>query len=306
MVRLLGLVPDSADVWAAKDAAFMRPHGKGAAAGAALITAGVFPAIRARSNVSSWSAFLDDKAPKAADAVAAVGAKSAAKEEEAVIDEGEHKAGLGCFPATASAYVKGRGPVRVSELEPGDLLLCGDTEAGRLAFSPFLCHVHVQATVMADYLSVKTLTTAAPLHVSREHLVFAASSATEPPSATRAADLQPGDWLCRVGIDGDLQRVQVTEIQEAPSLLGQYAPLTRRGSVIIDSLLCSCYADWGAEPSPQWVKALSGSHEASHLALLPLRSGLLADAPVEDRDAHGIHPYCQALMRFPAAAQVLA
>lgn len=295
-------------MWAANDTSFIRSSGKGAAAGAALITAGVLPTIRARGNASSWSAFLDDKAPKAADAVAVVGAKSAAKEEAAAAPEEEvdHRAGLGCFPATASAYVKGRGPVRVSELEIGDLLLCGDTEAARLAFSPFLCHVHVQATVMADYLSIKTVATADPLHVSREHLVFAASSPAEPPSATRAADLHPGDWLCRVGFDGDLQRVQITEIKEAPSLLGQYAPLTRRGSVIVDSVLCSCYADWGEDEAPQWVKAVSGSHEASHLALLPLRSGLLADAPVEDRNAQGIHPYCQALMRLPEAAQVLA
>lgn len=303
MVRLTSLVPEAVDVLAAKHPYFVQGRSKSAAAGAALITAGVFPAIRARSNATAWSAFLEEKAPKVTDAVAADGAK---KEEVAPIDEAEHRSGLGCFPASASAYVKGRGPVPVSGLEEGDLVLCGDIEAGRLAFSPFLCHVHLQAAVMADFLSIKTAATAAPLHVSREHLVFAANTPAEPVSATRAVDLHPGDWICRVGLDGDLQRVQITEVTDAPPLLGQYAPLTRRGSIIVNSVLCSCYADWGADPSPQWVRAISGSHEASHLALLPLRSGLLADAPAEDRDAQGIHPYCRALMRLPAAAQVLA
>jgi len=216
--------------------------------------------------------------------------------------EDTEKKGMGCFPASASVYVKGLGPVRIDEIQPGDMLLCGDAGAGELSFSKFLGHLHLEATTSADYVSLE-MNGGNLLVVSKEHLVFAASSPEAQATPTAAGDLRTGDWVNRVGFDGGLVRVQISEVSKALED-GVYCPLTELGTVVVNGTLCSCYADAIRTLTRPWLQRVATTHQVSHGALLPLRLACrLGFNGTGENEWQGIHPYCRALLSLPIAAQ---
>mmetsp|Transcript_123811 Transcript_123811/g.361493 ORF Transcript_123811/g.361493 Transcript_123811/m.361493 type:complete len:310 (-) Transcript_123811:84-1013(-) len=230
-------------------------------------------------------------------------------EEKGEEEHGGHEGGIGklfehgCFPASASLYVKGRGPVRVSEVRPGDLLLCGDAARGLLLFSPFLGHLHREVAARADYVTLEVAGGGATLAVSSEHLVFASSSPSAPPAATRADELREGHWLSRVSCDGDLSRVRINAVAKACKK-GVYCPLTECGTVVVDGALCSCYTDAFLTTAPSWLHRLAATHQVAHGVLLPLRLACRLGWGPAPRSAprEGIHPFCRALMALPVGA----
>jgi len=219
--------------------------------------------------------------------------------------EEKKEEGMGCFPASASVYVKGRGPVAISDVRFGDLLLCGDAVSDSLMFSPFLGHMHTEGLDSADYLLLEFSKSSQPLLVSREHFVFAARSATSALTPQRAGDLREGDWLAHVSCDGDLGRVQIQSVTNSVHKVGRYAPLTSCGTIIVNGALCSCYADAFPDNAATWLRSLCATHEAAHCALLPLRLlcnfNLGRHDPADSTSQNGIHPYCRALMALPRA-----
>jgi len=225
-------------------------------------------------------------------------------DKDKVEDKGEEeKKGMGCFPASASVYVKGLGPVRIDEIQPGDMLLCGDAGAGALLFSKFLGHLHLEATTSADYVSLEMNGGGTVLAVSEEHLVFAASSPEAPAMPMVARELRAGDWVNRVGCDGGLVRAQISEVSKALED-GIYCPLTEFGTVVVNGTLCSCYADALRTVTRPWLQRVATTHQVSHGALMPLRLAcrLGFSGPGENK-LQGIHPYCRALLSLPVAAQ---
>jgi len=229
-------------------------------------------------------------------------------------EEGEGKGGGGCFSGASSVYAKGRGPIKIKDLRVGDQILAGEASTGALFFSPFIAHLHLEVATHAKFLVVKAEGTQSVLHVSQEHLVFAARAGATGASMEPllARDLRAGDQLNRVGCDGELYQVEIASITTA-SLEGLYAPLTQSGTVVVDGFLCSCYAD--AFPTAgvlPWLQRLTSSHAVVHGALLPLRLSRsllgLSDGSGqgEANPPEGIHPYCRALMAIPLAARAVA
>lgn len=223
--------------------------------------------------------------------------------------------GSGCFPAVATMYVKSRGPVRVVDLQAGDLVLCGNADSSSLSFSPFIGHLHYEPAAVEDYLVIETSMDAkvgSPLMLSGEHLIFVAGSRDSRAIAVRASDVRVGDWLCRASCDGDLQRTQIVNVSMT-QLEGRFCPLTEAGTVIVESALCSCYVDPFVENAPSWLRGLAATQEVAHTVLLPLRLAAKLGSPMQDaRDAEedagsrkGLHPYLRKLMALPAVGKVI-
>eukprot|EP00933_Yihiella_yeosuensis_P012959 TRINITY_DN12246_c0_g1_i1.p1 TRINITY_DN12246_c0_g1~~TRINITY_DN12246_c0_g1_i1.p1 ORF type:complete len:307 (-),score=47.25 TRINITY_DN12246_c0_g1_i1:157-1077(-) len=240
-------------------------------------------------------------------------AKHDGEHGEAKDGEKKEEEGLHCFPASALVYVKGRGSIRLDEVQAGDLLLSGDESNRRLSFSPFLGHLHREVKTALDFVALRTAASSTPLLISQEHLVFTASSPSERFVATRASTLQKGQWIRRMGCDGDLCAVQLVDVSQELST-GLYAPLTESGTVLVNGILCSCYADAWPKTSPEWLRNLAATHEAAHGALLPWRLACRLTLAVaasagprrdEKEELEGIHPYCRTLMALPAAAKAL-
>merc|ERR1711972_658764 len=112
----------------------------------------------------------------------------------------------------------------------------------------------------------------------------------------------------RVTCDGDLTRVQVSTVcKDKDASKGVYAPLTECGTVVVEGILCSCYADIFPGTAMSFISRLAAAHEAAHSALFPLRLvarlGLSSKAPEPQK---GIHPFCRALLALPMTAQTVA
>jgi len=255
---------------------------------------------------ASWAALPASRPPSGGRRVFSDASSFEEKEAAKPEDKGDEKKedGMGCFPGGASVYVKGRGPLPVSELCQGELLLCGEADTGKLLFSPFVGHMHMEVSNPSSFVSVKAgATDGAPLLLSPEHLIFAASSEDAPLVAVPAATLAGGQWILRVDpLCGSFRRVQVSEVTEVADK-GFYAPLTQCGTVVVEGALCSCYADALPARLPAWFRSLATSHQAMHHATLPLRlASLLGAAPQKGTEVReGIHPYCRMLMALPMA-----
>jgi len=230
--------------------------------------------------------------------------------------EGEEKKSSTCFPGSARIYAKDLGPVRIDELEAGDMVLCGDAGQASLSFSPFLGHLHFEPDVSEDYIAIETSMDSkvgSPLLISDVHLIFAADSQNGRAIAVCAGDLRKGDWLCRASSEGDLQRAEITSVSIMRGLKGRYCPLTQTGTIVVEGSLCSCYVNPFVENAPAWLRRLAANQELAHNLLLPLRLmssfGLKIrdgrNAFEENKDAQGIHPYLRSLMSLPAVGTVI-
>jgi len=150
---------------------------------------------------------------------------------------------------------------RMMELQPGDRVLAIGHDGG-IVYSDFLLFLDEEPSIRRLF---HVIDTEAPyyrrLHLTASHLVFVAknSSLFQDAHPLFASGVIPGDIIFVVNGtgNGDMRGVRVarvhTEIQ-----WGSYAPLTAHGTIVVDSVLASCYA-------------MLDMHEVAHWAFAPLR-----------------------------------
>jgi len=95
------------------------------------------------------------------------------------------------------------------------------------------------------------------------HLIFAGSAADVAPhhpshlQPVFAGHLQTGSYVI-VNNSGSVDHVRVVRVSWSRDSAGVYAPITERGTLVVDDVIVSCYAELS-------------SHAAAHLSLAPLR-----------------------------------
>lgn len=96
------------------------------------------------------------------------------------------------------------------------------------------------------------------------HLIYAGSGATvasEPTTHVQpifAGHLHTGSYVI-VNASGHVGRARVVRVSwSRDSAAGVYAPITERGTIVVDDVIVSCYAEFA-------------SHAAAHASMAPLR-----------------------------------
>lgn len=132
------------------------------------------------------------------------------------------------------------------------------------------------------------------------HLIYA-SNAT--PAATShleqpvfAGNLQTGSYVI-VNASGNVGRATVVGVAwSRDSTGGVYAPVTERGTLVVDDVIVSCYAEFA-------------SHATAHTSMSPLRYAYYINElmgrwlPLHHADTDGVHWYA-ALLRLVAKTVV--
>ncbi len=202
----------------------------------------------------------------------------------------EAYAGLGtfaCFPMSSTVIRRRDGKIPLSKLQVGDeILVAGDNG---IAFDSVIGFLHYDKKVVAKFLSIAF--TGGKVVIHRDHLIPVSRGDEGKTRYVKAADVREGDLVRSVWIDGSLLPVKVTMIEEV-SETGLSCPVTMGGTIIVDSVACSCYS------APSGFFAFSVGHGLCHASMAPLRLHYrMAQAKgSEGKPVSGIHPYAKLLM----------
>jgi hypothetical protein len=163
---------------------------------------------------------------------------------------------------------------------------------GEVRVDTVYAFLHREPDHVADYLQITT-SDRQTVTISPSHLIFRSHSDKDTfgqSHAVFASVLQVGDvlWKPSESDASVLAPTRVTEIEQVEAE-GVYAPVTTQGTLLVDRVAASCYAEYP-------------HHQAAHQALAPLRllhslwSGFFSGAPIEN----GLHWYAQSLAALAA------
>ena len=184
----------------------------------------------------------------------------------------------GCFPAQATVQRKNSKATFLKDLRVGDEVLTVNDE-GREVYTTVLTFLDFKPHSLQTNLRLH-FTDGQSLTVSERHLIFKRDGGTK--VAVFAEEIAVGDYLFKYSkLHKSLQAIQVVSVEET-QVHGAYAPLTEHGTLLVDGVFTSCYAQ-------------IRSHRVAHFALAPLR--LWKSWFPSKEVQNGIHSYAQHLQK---------
>jgi len=146
--------------------------------------------------------------------------------------------GVSCFPRSSEVDTIDKGLISISELKYGDYVKSYDLNQNKWIFSKFLFYLHKDDQIQAEYILIKTSSNLI-LKVSKYHLV--ALYRTNKIHFVFASELIINDTLIIDDKNGKKHDfiVQLTKYVD----YGAYAPLLESGTISVNNVLASCYAN---------------------------------------------------------------
>ena len=133
-----------------------------------------------------------------------------------------------------------RGLVSIEELQLGDEVQT--IQNGNILMTNFLGWIHKEEDHTERFLKLKT--ESAQITLSEKHVIFyKPKGRKEDTMTTIFADLVEEGDLLEVILDGKVHWERVINI-DSETRKGIYAPLTTAGTILVDNVLASCYADF--------------------------------------------------------------
>ncbi|CAL1291178.1 unnamed protein product [Larinioides sclopetarius] len=160
---------------------------------------------------------------------------------------------IGCFHGNSIINTR-KGPKKIMDLEEGDEVASGFYEDGRIFYSEIIAFLHVDRNMQTFFIRLET-DSGSILFLTPKHLVFRwMNHSTE---ATFAFLVEEGDL---VYTKSNTDNYTLTFVSSATlvSMKGVYAPLTNVGTILVNDVWVSCYAE-------------VASHDVAHAVLFPLR-----------------------------------
>ena len=133
-----------------------------------------------------------------------------------------------------------RGLISIEELQLGDKVQT--IQNGNILMTNFLGWIHKEEDHTERFLKLKT--ESAQITLSEKHVIFyKPKGRKEDTMTTIFADLVEEGDLLEVILDGKVHWERVVSI-DFETRKGIYAPLTTAGTILVDNVLASCYADF--------------------------------------------------------------
>jgi len=134
-----------------------------------------------------------------------------------------------------------RGLVSIEELQLGDEVQT--IQNGNILMTNFLGWIHKEEDHSERFLKLKT--ESAQITLSEKHVIFYKPKGRDTMTTT-FADLVEEGALLEVILDGKVHWERVVSI-DFETRKGIYAPLTTAGTILVDNVLASCYADFNIQ-----------------------------------------------------------
>lgn len=218
-----------------------------------------YPGVNARvsavsSWIDNWICCLSDNAPGGC----------ACDDSDGSVDSGSGGGGSpgsgACFSGDNQVLVEGKGQVKMSDLQVGDIVLTSGN-----GYEPVYAFGHRQEAVKTTFVKF-WVESGKWIEMTGAHLIHVKDKA----HPVRADSVRVGQNL--VGKEG--QSLPVTKIKEIQKK-GIYAPLTASGSLLVNNVLASSYVSMqeGADEYVQLgsTKLMLSQAAGTHLWMTPLR-----------------------------------
>ncbi|CAB4377440.1 unnamed protein product [Rhizophagus irregularis] len=143
-----------------------------------------------------------------------------------------------CFAADSKVTLRNGKVIKISELVIGDYVCCG-FENGKQVFSEVLLFIHADHNSMTEFQLIDFMKqdgSLGTLCTTPEHHIFMNNGGTG-----FAKNVIPNKTKLFVSDGEKLVSVTTTRITKERRK-GYYSPLTRSGTILVDEVLCSCYA----------------------------------------------------------------
>jgi hypothetical protein len=211
-----------------------------------------------------------------------------------------------CFPENAKVLLENGHSKGMADLRIGDRIQTVDSN-GEIVYSPVILFLDRSIDVIEQFTSLK-LASGQEVRLTADHLIYRLktqnmlkigaetlqlSNATNFWSQSEtipAKKLQIGDFLLQRNVEnGRFQWSTIISIRKI-SDRGAYAPLTAQGTVLVDGVMASCYAETQYET-------------VAHIAFAPIRwlSYLMTFQMSE-----GLHSYSKFLINIADFVQMIS
>jgi hypothetical protein len=142
---------------------------------------------------------------------------------------------LVCFSGNTFVEHQTRGSIPIGELKQGDYIKTYDEATKKWIFSKFVTYLHINRNVIGQYINIRTSGNKS-LTISPYHYI--ARQGVNKVDFVFAKDIKLNDNL--------ISESEITEIVTHVSEVyeeGAFAPLTEAGTLAVNSIYASCYAN---------------------------------------------------------------
>ncbi len=148
---------------------------------------------------------------------------------------------VACFSGSTRVRREDGSVIMMRDVRIGDRLLVGQS-----TYSPVVAFlVRRPDGPRINYLQI--VTAESTLEITPTHLILMRrQNNSNPPDYRQTAKLSPGDSIFMIDSDsgGTIKEVQVLRSHGPIQLTDAYAPLTMEGTLIVNNILASCYAEY--------------------------------------------------------------
>lgn len=201
------------------------------------------------------------------------------------LDKEAEQETMGCFPETASVRLEGGRIKIMKDLQIGDKVASMDS-SGKIVYSKVVTFLDIAPSRPTTFISIQTTHPAAEVAITESHLIYQLNKHTPQEAALFARDLKVGDFVyARNGSAFEkFTAGRVISVKRRAGK-GAYAPLTETGSIVVDDVLCSCYA-------------VISDHFVAHWSFAPLRFAEWLFPGFSAHESTGMHWYAKLLYNF--------
>ncbi|CRK88629.1 CLUMA_CG002401, isoform A [Clunio marinus] len=161
----------------------------------------------------------------------------------------------GCFASDSTVQTESGEIRRLSQLKVGEKILSVNSN-GETVFSEVIMFLDRDINQTREFVQIKTRS-GATIRTTPAHLLPVWKPHKHETKYLYADEVEENDFLL-VNVNNNLEPQRVTEVSAVLSR-GFIAPLTREGTVVVDSVAASCYA-------------LVNSQSLAHISFMPYRT----------------------------------
>lgn len=201
-------------------------------------------------------------------------------------DEDAAEEGMSCFPEDATVRLEGGRTKKMKELRVGDKVAGLDGVTGRVVYSRVMTFLDIKPNSSNTFITIRTKTPAAEVAITESHLIYQLNKQAQRETAVFARDLKVGDFVY-VRHGTALEKFTAGRVVGIKSSRGKgaYAPLTETGNIVVNDVLCSCYA-------------MISDQRVAHWSFAPLRFAEWLFPGIAAQNSSGVHWYAEALYKI--------